>query len=255
MIKPFIGFLLKKVPRTYLQRVSKPIFKLLSAFYIGNNVECPICNKKFRKFFPYGRVTRENALCTNCLSLERHRLIFIYLKKKTSILNQNNKILHIAPENCLIKTFKKNKKIDYVTADLNSPLADIKMDIHNMPFDDNIFDFVICNHVLEHVDNDIKALQEIKRVLKKGGKGIVQVPFYFPIPKITIEDKNIVDKKKREILYGQSDHVRKYGEDYKQRLESTGLKVEIVYPSDFLSKSEMKLYSVFETEEIYIINK
>ena len=83
MIKPFIGFLLKKVPRTYLQRVSKPIFKLLSAFYNGNNVECPICNKKFRKFFPYGRVTRENALCTNCLSLERHRLIFIYIKKKT----------------------------------------------------------------------------------------------------------------------------------------------------------------------------
>ena len=255
MIKPFIGFLLKKVPRTYLQRVSKPIFKLLSAFYNGNNVECPICNKKFRKFFPYGRVTRENALCTNCLSLERHRLIFIYIKKKTSILNRNNKILHIAPENCLIETFKKNKNIDYVTADLNSPLADIKMDIHNMPFDDNIFDFIICNHVLEHVDNDIKALNEIKRVLKKGGKGIVQVPFYFPIPEITIEDKSIVDKKEREILYGQSDHVRKYGKDYKKRLSSVGLKVDKIQSNKFLEKDKISKYGIDEKEDLFLITK
>ena len=255
MIKPFIGFLLKKVPRTYLQRVSKPIFKLLSAFYNGNNVECPICNKKFRKFFPYGRVTRENALCTNCLSLERHRLIFIYIKKKTSILNRNNKILHIAPENCLIETFKKNKNIDYVTADLNSPLADIKMDIHNMPFDDNIFDFVICNHVLEHVDNDIKALNEIKRVLKKGGKGIVQVPFYFPIPKITIEDKNIVDKKEREIVYGQSDHVRKYGKDYDKRILSQGLKVKKSNFINSFSKKEKNYFGLQEKEIIYYCYK
>ena len=182
MIKLFVGFLLRKIPRTFLQRISRPIFKLISIFYLGNNVTCPICESNFRKFFPYGRKVRDNALCTNCLSLERHRLIYIYLRRKTSILSGNNKILHIAPEACLIKKFKENSNIEYITADLSSPLADIKMDIHNMPFEDENFNFVMCNHVLEHVDDDIRALEEIRRVLKKGGKGIIQVPFYYPVP-------------------------------------------------------------------------
>ena len=255
MIKPVIGFLLKKVPRTYLQNISKPIFKLLSIFYKGNNVECPICNKTFKKFFPYGRVTRENALCTNCLSLERHRLIFIYIKKRTKILESSNKILHIAPENCLIETFKKNENIDYITADLNSPLANIKMDIHNMPFDENLFDVVICNHVLEHVEDDIKALNEIKRVLKKGGKGILQVPFYFPIPEITIENKNVKKGIEREKLYGQSDHVRKYGRDYKKRLSSVGLKVDKIQSNNFLEKDEIDRYGIDEKEDLYQVTK
>jgi len=255
MIKSIVGFILRILPRPFLQLISKPIFKLISIFYRGKNVECPICNSKFSKFFPYGRDSRDNALCTNCLSLERHRLLYIYLFEKSDLLKKVTNVLHIAPEECFIKIFKKHNKITYNTADLESPLAEIKMDIHDMPFEDDMYDFILCNHVLEHVQDDIKALSEIKRVLKKGGKGIVQVPFYKPIPKYTIEDKNIKSKKDREKYYGQSDHVRKYGEDYKQRLESTGLKVEIVYPSDFLSKSEMKLYSVFETEEIYLINK
>ena len=115
MLKKSIGILLRKLPRTLLQRISRPIFKIISIFYKGNSVECPLCKKSFRKFFPYGRKTRNNALCTNCLSLERHRLIFLYLEKETSIFKEKTKLLHIAPEECLINIFKKFKNIEYIT--------------------------------------------------------------------------------------------------------------------------------------------
>jgi len=253
MLRKLVGFLLRKLPRTLLQRISKPIFKIISIFYYGNNVECPICNKSFKEFFPYGRKTRNNALCTNCLSLERHRLIYLYLEKKTLIFKNKTKLLHIAPEGCLISIFKRFDNIEYITADLNSPLADIKMDIHNMPFKENSFDLVLCNHVLEHVDNDIKALKEIKRVLKRDGIGIVQVPFYDPIPEKTIENKIVKSKREREKLYGQSDHVRKYGKDYKKRLESAGFNVKIVNSYTYLNKSEINKYGTDENEDLYII--
>ena len=255
MLNTLVGFLLKKIPRTLLQRISKPFLKIISIFYIGNNVQCPICGKSFRKFFPYGREARDNALCTNCLSLERHRLIYLFLKRETSIFKKNIKLLHIAPEACLIDIFKNSNNIDYITADLDSPLADVKMDIHNMPFDDNSFDFIMCNHVLEHVENDIKALSEIKRVLKKGGRAIVQVPFYHPIPDKTIEDKSITSKADREKVYGQDDHIRKYGKDYEKRLKKVGLKTKVIDQNKFLSNSEQKKYGLDLTESLYIVEK
>ena len=255
MLNTLVGFLLKKIPRTLLQRISRPFFKIISIFYTGNNVECPICRKSFKKFFPYGREARDNALCTNCLSLERHRLIYLYLKRESSIFTKNTQLLHIAPEACLIDIFKKSDNIEYTTADLYSPLAEIKMDIHNMPFDNNYFDFILCNHVLEHVENDIKALSEIKRVLKKGGRAIVQVPFYHPIPNKTIENKSITSKADREKLYGQDDHVRKYGKDYDKRLKEGGLKTMVIDQSKFLSNSEKIKYGLDLLENLYIIEK
>ena len=255
MLRKLVGFLLRKLPRTLLQRISKPIFKIISIFYYGNKVKCPICKKSFKEFFPYGRETRNNALCTNCLSLERHRLIYLYLEKETSIFKKKTKLLHIAPEACLINIFKRFDNIEYITADLNSPLADIKMDIHNMPFKEKSFDLVLCNHVLEHVENDIKALEEIKRVLKMDGIGIVQVPFYNPIPKETLEDKSVTSKKERELLYGQSDHVRKYGKDYRKRLESTGLKTKLKTPDSFLFNADIIRHSIIESEEIFIVSR
>ena len=177
MIKFIIGFLLKKFPRSFLQRISKPIFKIITLLYKGDVVFCPICKISLRKFFPYGRKVRENALCPNCLSLERHRLIYLYLKNETNFFNKKLNVLHIAPEQCFIEKFKNSKNLNYTTGDLNSPLADIKMDIHNMPFENNTFDVILCNHVLEHVENDILALKEIKRVLIKRGYSILQVPF------------------------------------------------------------------------------
>ena len=137
----------------------------------------------------------------------------------------------------MINVFSNSKNIDYVSGDLFSPLAKIKMDIHKMPFQNNSFDIILCNHVLEHVENDKKAIKEINRVMKKDGFSILQVPFYYPIPKNTIEDKSILSEKEREKVYGQSDHLRKYGKDYDKRILSQGLKVK---KSNFINSFSKK---------------
>ncbi len=255
MWSKIIGVLLKKFPRPFLQRISKSIFLIVRLFYKGDKVFCTICKQKFRKFFPYGRKVRQNALCPNCLSLERHRLLYLFLERKTNIFKKDIKLLHIAPEQCLIKIFSNSKNINYISGDLFSPLAKIKMDIHNMPFEDNSFDAILCNHVLEHVQDDKKAIKEINRVMKKDGFSILQVPFYYPIPEKTIEDKSIISKKEREKIYGQSDHLRKYGKDYDKRILSQGLKVKKLNFIDSFSKKEKKYYGLQEKEVIYYCYK
>ncbi len=255
MIKFIIGFLLKNFPRSFLQRISQPIFKVITLLYKGDAVFCPICKISLRKFFPYGRKVRENALCTNCLSLERHRLIYLYLKNETDFFNKKLNVLHIAPEQCFIGKFKNSKNLNYTTGDLNSPLADIKMDIHNMPFENNVFDIVLCNHVLEHVKDDILALKEIRRVLKKGGYSILQVPFYNPLQNKTLENKSIIDPLEREKKYGQSDHVRKYGKDYNKRITSIGFKVDENNYINKLSEDLKMKYGLSKNEIIFIATK
>ena len=255
MIKSLVSFLLKNLPRTFLQRVSKPFFYLISFFYRGNNVNCPVCDSSFSKFFPYGRDVRENALCTNCLSLERHRFLYIFLKDIKKTTNQNAKVLHIAPEICLIKKFNRIKNFEYITADLDSPLADVKMDIHNMTFDDNSFDLIICNHVLEHVEDDILALKEIRRVLKKEGYGIIMIPFYYPIPEITLEDDSVTNPEERETIFGQSDHLRKYGKDFKKRFELSGMKIEVIRPDSILNSKKISRYGIKNSDLIISVIK
>jgi len=223
-MKKIVSWLIRFVPRKYLQRVSGVGLKVLAVFYRGDVVTCPVCEKSFKKFLPYGRIKpRENALCPSCLSLERHRLMWLYLKERTPFFTRPLHVLHIAPEACFIKRFEKVHGDRYITADIESPLAKVKMDIHQIPFEKNTFDVVLCNHVLEHVQDDIKAMSEIHRVLKPGGFAILQIPFFNPIPDVTFEDPTIVDKREREKIFGQDDHVRKYGHDYPERIKRAGL--------------------------------
>ncbi|MEQ9303309.1 MAG: class I SAM-dependent methyltransferase [Marinoscillum sp.] len=224
-MKRIVSFLLRKVPRKYLQLVSHHGLRVLSLFYKGNAVECPVCLSTFRKFLPYGRKSRENALCPNCLSLERHRLIWLYLKDKTDFFTKERKMLHIAPELCFIDRFESLTNLEYITGDIESPLAKVKMDIHEIPFEENSFDVIFCNHVLEHVHDDIKAMKEMRRVLKPGGWAILQVPFFYPLKNETYEDWTITSASDREKAFGQDDHVRMYGSDYGKRLASSGFKV------------------------------
>lgn len=224
-MKRIVSFLLRKVPRKYLQLVSHHGLRVLSLFYKGNAVECPVCLSTFRKFLPYGRKSRENALCPNCLSLERHRLIWLYLKDKTDFFTKERKMLHIAPELCFIDRFESLTNLEYITGDIESPLAKVKMDIHEIPFEENSFDVIFCNHVLEHVNDDIKAMKEMRRVLKPGGWAILQVPFFYPLKNETYEDWTITSASDREKAFGQDDHVRMYGSDYGKRLASSGFKV------------------------------
>lgn len=230
--------------------------RIMAVFYRGNNVECPVCESHFRKFLPYGRLSsRENALCPKCLALERHRLIWIYLKRKTDFFTKEAKMLHIAPELCFMDRFEALDNLDYITADIESPLAKVKMDIHEIPFEDNSVDIIFCNHVLEHVDDDLRALSEMKRVLKPGGWAILQVPFFYPLPETTYEDKTIVDPKEREKVFGQDDHVRLYGQDYAKRLASSGFNVVEERLIDELSEEEKKRFALPVNEIIYKVVK
>lgn len=253
-MKYIISFIIRKVPRKYLQLVSHFALKIISILYRGNNVEDPISGKTYRKFLPYGRVPRENALCPGSLSLERHRLMWLFLKEKTDFFTAPLKVLHVAPEHCFIDRFEALKNLDYITADIESPLAKVKMDIHQIPFEDNTFDVCFCNHVMEHVEDDLKAMSEINRVLKPGGWAIIQSPIDAKL-EITYEDKSIISPKAREKAYGQNDHVRTYGKDYGRRLERGGFKVtEDRYVFD-LPKEKVKRYALPEDEIIYFCNK
>lgn len=251
-MKKIISWLIRYIPRKYLQRVSGAGLKLLTLFYSGSDVKCPVCEKGYKKFLPYGRIKpRENALCPNCLSLERHRLIWLYLKEKTDFFTKKLHILHIAPEACFIRRFEKIHGDQYITADIESPLAKVKMDAHDIPFEQNTFDLILCNHVLEHVRDDIKVMQEFNRVLKPGGVAIMQVPFFRPVPSETFEDLSVTDKREREKLFGQDDHVRKYGLDYPKRINSSGL---VSFEDTFvngLSDEVRKKYGLVKGEIIY----
>ena len=253
-MKQVISFAIRHIPRKYLQLVGHFIARGLSVFYLGRGVLCPVCDHQYRKFLPYGRKARENSLCPNCLALERHRLLWIYLKQRTNLFISKQRLLHIAPEYCFIDRFEALEHLDYLTADLESPLAKVKMDVHRMPFDDNSFDGVLCNHVMEHLDDDRLAMKEILRVLKPTGWAIIQVPFFLPVPDTTLEDPSIKSKKERYQHYGQEDHVRLYGKDYPERLRACGFEV---LEDDFVSSLPPDSRSKFAllNEVIYFCQK
>lgn len=255
-MKYIISFFLRFVPRKVLQLFSDKVLKVVAVFYRGSTVYCPIEDKGYRKFLPYGRTNpRENALCPGSLSLERHRLLWLYFHQKTNFFTTNLKMLHVAPEVCFMKPFEKQHGEGYITGDIESPLAKVKMDVHDIPFDANTFDVAMCNHVMEHVDDDIKAMKEFFRVLKPGGWAIFQVPFFPPIPDVTYEDFSITDPREREKVFGQDDHVRLYGRDYADRLRQAGFNVT---EDDFvkqLPEGDVKKYALPADEIIFFCEK
>lgn len=252
-----IKFFLNKIPRKYLQKFADIVIPLSSPFFYGKNITCPICNSSFRKILSYGYVVlRKNALCPKCLSLERHRMVWNYLKNSTTFFSDRNIVLHVAPEYPFLKRFEKailRNFGEYITADIESPLAKVKMNVENIPFEDNHFDIIFCNHVLEHVDNDIKAMQELYRVLKFNGWGILLSPVDYN-REVTYEDSSIVEPDQRKIHFGQHDHKRVYGTDYVKRLESVGFKVmQIDYSSTLSEEQNAKM--AFSDEILYVVEK
>ena len=221
----------------------------------GNKYTDPIDGKQFKNFLPYGYENpRENVLSPSTLSLERHRLLWLYLKNETDFFTSPLKVLHFAPEQAFYKLFRKLKNLDYTTTDLNSPLADIKADICNLPFEDSSFDVILCNHVLEHIPDDTKAMQEMYRILKPGGWGIFQIPQDLKREK-TFEDDSITDKKERAKIFGQYDHVRIYGRDYFEKLRSIGFTVEEVDYTSTLTAQEIEKYRLAKGEIIPLVRK
>ncbi|RTY87529.1 class I SAM-dependent methyltransferase [Flavobacterium sp. GT3R68] len=247
-MKKLFKFILNTIPRPLLIRLSYVARPILALALKGNTFTDPIDGKSFRMFLPYGYGTqRNNVLSPSSLSLERHRLLWLYLKNETDFfqsepvsdslqsnykriklrdpeLNSSLKVLHFAPEQAFYQLFRNQKNLDYTTTDLFSPLADVKADICNLPFKDNSYDVILCNHVLEHIPDDTKAMQELYRVLKPGGMGIFQIPQDLSREK-TFADDSITDQKERARIFGQYDHVRIYGRDYFDKLRSIGFTV------------------------------
>ena len=242
-MKLIVRLLLNLFTRTFLIRTSLLFKPLFDIFFKGTKFTDPINNKSYSYFFPYGyNKQRKNALCPGTFSLERHRLLWLYLKKETDFFNSNNKILHFAPEQCFHKFFKSFFK-NYTTTDLNSPIVDIKADICNLPFNDNSFDYILCNHVLEHIYDDEKAMKEIYRVLNKNGIAILQVPIDIK-SNLTQEGRDIDDKEVRSKLFGQYDHLRMYGLDYFKKLKKVGFNVKNIDYLSKLSKDEVEKFSL-----------
>lgn len=228
---------------------------LLLLFYKGNKFTDPIDNKSFRKLLPYGYgKQRPNALSPSTLSLERHRLLWLYLKNETDFFTAKKKVLHMAPEQCFLKRFKKLKNLDYTTADLYAPKVDVKADILNLPFNENTFDTIFCNHVLEHIIDDKKAMQELYRVLKPKGMAILQIPQDLSLEK-TYEDFSITSKEERTKHFGQYDHVRVYGKDYFDKLRAVGFKVEEVDYSQKLTPEMVEKYCLTKGEILPVCYK
>ncbi|TLP80969.1 class I SAM-dependent methyltransferase [Maribacter sp. ACAM166] len=254
-MKKIFKFFLNLVPRPVLISVSylvKPFFQL---YYKGDTFEDPIDGKSFRSFLPYGYENpRDNVLSPSTLSLERHRLLWLFLTEKTNFFTSALHVLHCAPEQAFYKRFKKLKNLKYITTDLNSPLADVKADICNLPFDDNTFDVILCNHVLEHIPDDSKAMHELYRVLKPGGWGVFQIPQDLS-REHTFEDNSIVDKVERAKIFGQYDHVRIYGRDYFTKLRTIGFTVNEVDLTKHLSQENIIRYRLAKGEIIPYVQK
>ncbi|AFY82280.1 class I SAM-dependent methyltransferase [Oscillatoria acuminata] len=240
----------KMVQASYLIRQT---FKNTYDKYLlkGDNFYCPLCDTGYKLFLSAGVIPRKNARCPGCNSLERHRLLWLVLETlwESKQIAKGGFLLHVAPEFSLAKKLKKS--YEYLSVDLDGNLAMQSMDITDINLPDETFDAIIANHVMEHIVNDFKALQELYRVLKPGGWASIQVPLR---GEITQEDFSITDPKQREKLYGQSDHVRQYGYDFKERLTNVGFKVLVFKKESFDSKTIEKI-SVECENEVWICRK
>ena len=238
------------IPRKYLIRVKNIYLFMRSIFYAGNKYYCPCCEGRFSKFLSLKNYPESYVMCPRCESLERHRLLWMYLTEKTNMFSGKKKVLHIAPEFSFLKLLSKMNGIDYVSADKESPFAEVKMDITKIQYDDNSFDIVFCNHVLEHIPDDKKAMQEIYRVLKPGGWAILQSPVNMKLER-TFEDPKVVSPRERQRIFGQRDHVRKYGKDYSERLSNCGFIVNVNGYVRELHEEKINKYKLDRNEDIY----
>lgn len=228
--------------------VTKPYYRM------GKNHYCPVCNH-YAKLFYKSPIYQNEFRCPNCDSVERHRLLCLILKKDKDIfLSGKKRVLHIAPEKCLKEVLLKETNIKYISADFDKSRAMLGMDLQNIPFINDTFDIIICNHVLEHIPDDHKAMIELHRVLAPGGWLFLTVPINHQKEK-TFEDHSIVTPEQRLRLYGQEDHLRLYGLDFEDRLKEAGFTVEVERTIDSLDAELKTFYCVNKKEYIYICSK
>ncbi len=254
----------------FLKRI---YYGLRGVYYAGSTYRCPVCNRTFRTMLPggfdlevirkmeiVGSGRRPLDICPYCQSTDRDRLVFLYLKYETDFFEKSCSLLHIAPEPSLYRVFKKMKNIEYHPGtkyaegfyygnDLET------VDLLDIPYADNRFDWIICNHVLEHIPDDVSAMRELFRVLKPGGRAVLQVPYSLKL-KTTYEDERYRTPEEREQHFGQFDHVRIYGLDYPDRLRSSGFDVEVIDQEKGLKHAgDLKKYALNPKENLFVATK
>ena len=237
---------LKKVLKKNLSQSSIKSYRFIRTclnrfIWHGEKVECNICGSHLKRWKLYGDKSKKNPVCPVCNSFGRHRFLWYCIQNNIINIESDHKILHIAPELSIRNLLeKKIEEKNYITADLYEDDVTIKLDITKTLLPDCAYDWIICSHVMEHVNDDDKALSECYRILKPGGKLIVQVPL--GNNSITIEDSNIKEPCLREKVYGQSDHVRLYGQDINDRIISNGFDVTVLDPK---TQFENKIFERF----------
>jgi SAM-dependent methyltransferase len=237
-----------KVP---LRALRDHVDKIL--FY-GERRFCPVCRKSSPRFQSSGRVPRKDAKCIHCGALERHRLLWLYMSRRTNLFEgKSRKMLHVAPEPCFEPFLRQHLGDNYITADLFDSRAMVKMDITNINYPDESFDVIYCSHVLEHVQDDRKAMREFYRILKNDGWAILLVPINV---EETFEDPSITEAEERLRIFGQRNHVRNYGPDYVDRLCDAGFCVKIPKVNDFVQNDEIiQMGLTSASGEIYYCTK
>jgi SAM-dependent methyltransferase len=240
--------------------------------YRGDKFYCPFCNAGFRDFLDGGTALeineklevigagkRPKTICPACHSNDRERLLY-WLFENHFPISTSDEILHIAPEPSLGRYLQSKSPKGYVSGvkyyeGFYYPPGVKLMDLLNLPFDNNHFDWIICNHVLEHIPDDQAAMKALFNVLKKGGKAILQVP-WSPLLDQTKEDFSIQDPKEREAAFGQFDHVRIYGNDYTTRLNNAGFQVNKLEFEDLgILKNDIEKMQLNKKECIFIVTK
>jgi SAM-dependent methyltransferase len=244
------GFLL---PRSVLLPLRGARDLGLGLWYRGRGRWCPVCGWSSRRFRPGGTVARQDAKCPRCGALERHRFIWLYLAQRTDLFDGRPKrVLHVAPEQCFERRLEDRLGAGYLTADLRDPHVMEPMDITAIRYPDESFDVIYCSHVLEHVADDQQAMREFHRVLKRSGWAILLVPITLDR---TFEDPAIVRPADRLRVFGQKDHVRRYGPDYVDRLRNAGFEVQVTRVPDMIAADEAARMGISRAGAIYHCTK
>lgn len=238
---------------THLQRRLPPRARRAAkkALHYGRARGCPICGATVRRFGPFGSESRPNASCPICGSLERHRLAWLFLQRRTDLFDGRPKrLLHFAPEGFLAQRLQQIPGLRYVSADL-APKAMLRTDIGRLPIRDSYFDAVYCSHVLEHVIDDRAAMREVRRVVKPKGWVIFQVPITV---QRTLEDPSVTEPQERLRLFGQEDHVRRYGLDFVERLRDSGFSVQEIRGVDLVDTRRRQHFALAD-ESLFVCNR